>query len=212
MREIVGVVGDVKHYGLNAESRREMYVPYLQRPRHSMTLVVRARSEPIPLAQAVREAVRKVDKDQPVFNIRTLENLLSNSVSRPRFSGLLLTIFSAVGLVLAAIGIYGVISYSVSHRTHEIGIRMALGAVRSDVMKMVLRQGLRLTLAGLAVGIVAAFTLTRIISNLLYGVSPTDPLTFVGVSLLLAGVALVACYIPARRATRIDLMEALRYE
>jgi len=211
-REVVGVVGDVKHYGLATEPRREMYVPYLQRPRHSMTLVVRARSDPINLAKVVHYAVRKVDKDQPVFNTRTMEDILSNSISRPRFSMLFLAIFSAVGLCLAAIGTYGVISYSVSQRTHEIGIRIALGARTSDVLKMVMQQVLKLTLIGLGIGIAAAFALTRVISSMLYNISPTDPVTFVCVSLFLAGVTLLASYIPARRATKVDPMVALKYE
>jgi putative ABC transport system permease protein len=210
---IVGVVKDVRQFQLNAEPKPQMYMPYEQPtffvPSH---LVIRTNVEPLSLASAVRGAVWGIDKDQPVSNISTMEDVLSESVARQRFSMLLLAIFAAVALVLAAVGLYGVMSYSVAQRTHEIGIRMALGAQRSDVLKMVVGQGLKLVLIGVVLGLVASFVLTRVMTSLLYGVSATDPTTFLSISLVLISVAMLASYLPARRATKVDPMIALRYE
>jgi predicted permease len=211
--EIVGVIGDVKHRSLDKEVNPECYVPYLYVPDPYMTLVVRTKStDPTTLNAALRDAVRQVDKDQPVVDIQTMNQVLARSVATRRFNMLLLGIFAGIALALAAVGIFGVMNYSVTQRTHEIGIRMALGAQTSDVLKMIVGQGMILTLIGVAVGLTAAFILTRVMSGLLYGVSATDPLTFAGVAALLSAVALLACYIPARRATKVDPMVALRYE
>jgi putative ABC transport system permease protein len=174
--------------------------------------VVRANFDPLSLATTVRQTVWEIDKDQPVSDISSMEEIVSDSVARQRFSMLLLGVFAGLALVLAAVGIYGVMSYSVAQRTREIGIRMALGAQRSDVLKMTVGQGLRLVFTGVAIGLAAAFVLTRVMATLLFGVSPTDPLTFVSISIVLIGVAVLASYIPALRATRVDPMFALRYE
>jgi putative ABC transport system permease protein len=210
--EIVGVVGDVKHEGLDKEVRAMAYWPHPQLPYPFMNLVIRTQSDPAGLVAAVEREVQAIDKDQPITDVHTMEELLSESVSRTRFSTFLLSIFAAVALVLAAVGIYGVMAYAVTQRTHEIGIRMALGAQASDVLKMVVGQGMILALIGVGVGLIAALALTRVISSLLYGVSATDPVTFGAIALLLAGVALVACLIPARKAAKVDPMVALRYE
>ena len=211
--EIVGVVGDVRHKSLDVEGGAEFYHSYLQTPERSMSLVVRAATDdPTSIASELRSAVQQVDKDQPISNIMTMEQLLAESVAQRRFNMLLLGIFSAVALLLAGVGIFGVMNYSVTQRTHEIGIRMALGAQASDVLKMVVGQGMALALVGVCVGVASSFILTRIMSNLLFGVSATDPVTFAGVSLLLTLIALLSCYIPARRATKVDPMIALRYE
>ena len=210
---IIGMVKDVRQFELTAEPRLQMYLPYEQIPSFPpYHLAVRTNVEPLSVATAVRRTVWDIDKDQPVSNIRTMENVVSESVSRQRFSTLLLGLFAAVALVLAAVGIYGVISYSVAQRTREIGIRMALGAQSRDVLKQVIGQGVKLALAGVVVGMIGAFALTRLMRSLLFGVSVTDPLTFVGLSLLLIVVALVACWIPAQRATKVDPLLALRYE
>ena len=209
---IVGVVGDVKHGSLDEPETPQLYVPYAQRPFIFATLVVRTQPEPMSLANAVRGAVWSVDKDQPVWKVRTLESLVDRSANQNRFVMLLLIIFSALALVLAAIGIYGVISYSVSQRTQEIGVRLALGAQRGDIYRLVVGQGLTLTLIGVAAGLGASWGLTRFLSDLLFGVSSTDAVTFAGISILLTGVAWLACYLPARRATQVDPMIALRYE
>ena len=178
-----------------------------------MSLVVRTVSDdPMSIASSIRSAVEQVDQDQPLSNIQTMDQLLADSVARNRFNMLLLGIFASVALILAGVGIFGVMNYSVTQRTHEIGIRMALGAQAGDVLKMVVGQGMVLAFIGVALGLGAAFIMTRVMSNLLFGVSSTDPLTFAGVSLLLTVIALLACYIPARRATKVDPMIALRYE
>ncbi|MEK6410064.1 MAG: ABC transporter permease, partial [Acidobacteriota bacterium] len=210
--EIVGVVADVKHFGLDSQSRTELYVPCSIDPWPFMTIVVRGGSGSAGLANAMRNEVWAVDKDLPVPDIKTMEQLLSDSVARRRFNMLLLGIFGGVALVLAAVGIYGVMSYSVTQRTHEIGIRMALGARQSDVLKLVVGQGMALALVGVGIGLAAAFALTRVLTSLLFAVDATDPATFVIISILLAGVALAACLAPARRAMKVDPMTALRYE
>jgi putative ABC transport system permease protein len=213
--EVVGVVGDIKYSGLDATPEMVLYEPCKQSAWSSMYLVVRTSSNlknPATLASAVQNAVWSLDKDLPVAHVRTMEQLLSESVAQPRFHTVLLEIFALVALTLAAVGIYGVLAYSVSQRRNEIGIRMALGARPGDVLWLVVGQGVLLTLIGVAIGVTGALALTRFLSTLLYEVRATDPVTFVLVTLLLAFVALLACYIPARRALRVDPMKALRYE
>jgi putative ABC transport system permease protein len=212
-RQIVGVVGDVRRKGLDANVQPEMYFSYLQRPERRMNLVIRTEArDATQLMPVVRAEIKAFDPNQIIWRTQTVEQLLGTSVAPRRFNMLLLGIFAGVALVLAAVGLYGVMSYSVSWRTHEIGIRMALGAKRADVLRMVVRQGMVMTLIGLALGLVGAFALSRVLVGLLYGVSPHDPLTIAGVSIVLLVVALLACLIPARRATRVDPMIALRTE
>ena len=211
-REVVGVVGDIKRFGLDSSDDFATYVPYAQQPWTNMLIVARATSDPTSLAVAIKGAVQEVDKDQPIHNITTLEKVVANSTSQRRFNLLLLGVFASVALILAAVGIYGVMSYSVTQRTHEIGIRMALGATPTDVLRLIVGQGLTLALIGVSIGIGAAFAVTQVLESLLYGVSATDPMTFAGTALLLGAVALAASFIPARRATKVDPMVALRYE
>ncbi|HSB12527.1 MAG TPA: ABC transporter permease [Blastocatellia bacterium] len=221
--QIVGVVGHVKHWGLDADPKQriqyQLYMPMMQLPDPYLvlmaqfsTLVARTSTEPLSLAAAVKDQVQAIDRDQPVNNIRTMDQAISTTMSQRRFSLLLLGIFAGVALVLAAVGIYGVISYSVTQRTHEIGIRLALGSPTTGVLGMIVRQGMRLVGIGLAVGVISALLLTRLMSSLLYGVSSTDPLTYCAIALVLAAVALGACLVPARRAMKVDPIVALRYE
>jgi putative ABC transport system permease protein len=211
---IVGVVSDVKRYGLEAESQPEVYSPYRQFPYWdpSMSLAVRAAGDPLKLAPAVRRQVRELEANQPIFDVMTIEQRLTELVAPRRFQMLLFGIFAAVALVIATVGIYGIISYAVSQRTHEIGIRMALGARGADVLRMVIWRGLSLTLVGVALGLTAALALTRVMKSLLFNVSATDPATFALIALLLVGVTLIASYIPAQRATKVDPLQALRHE
>jgi putative ABC transport system permease protein len=209
---VVGIVKDVRQFDLVTEPKPQMYLPYTQveffEPR---ALIIRTNFDPLSLARTVRQTVWEIDKDQPVSDISSMEEIVSDSVARQRFSMLLLGVFAGLALVLAAVGIYSVMSYSVAQRTREIGIRMALGAQRSDVLKMTVAHGLRLVLTGMAIGLAAASVLTRLMSTLLFGISPTDPLTFISISIVLVSVAVLASYIPALRATRVDPMFALRY-
>ena len=207
---IIGVVGDVKDTGVNDEQAAEIYLPYLQNPSSLMNLLVRSTSDPLRLVPAVRRQVLAVDVDQPVYNINTMENVFSQSIAAPQVIASLLTIFGAVALLLAAIGVYSVMSYSVAQRTHEVGVRMALGAQQQHVLRMILGNGLRLVLVGVGFGVMVALGVTRVISNLLFGVSATDPEIFIGVPLLLMAVAMLATYFPARRALRVDPIVALR--
>jgi putative ABC transport system permease protein len=210
--EIVGVVADVRNLELNAEPTPEIYTSYLQDPFANMSYVVRSEVEPESLVPAVREAVRQVDKAQPVADVREMEQLVSDASAQPRFNSLLLGIFASLALLLAAAGIYGVMSYAVTQRTHEIGVRVALGAQARDVLRLIIGHGLRLTFIGLALGLLCAMLMTRVMASLLYGVKPTDPWTFIMGAVIFIAVALVACYVPARRATKIDPLIALRYE
>jgi putative ABC transport system permease protein len=209
---IVGVVAGTKLYGLANPARLEVYLPFRQEPRNDMYLILRSAVEPASLTSSVRAAVAAIDKDQPVFSVITMRELVDKSVSTPHLTLVLLGLFSGLALVLAAIGIYGVISYSVQQRTHEIGIRMALGAQRSSVLRLVVGQGVKLAAVGIVIGIAAALGLMRLITSLLFGVSASDPLTFTAAAMVLLVVAVAACYIPARRAIAIDPMNALRYE
>jgi putative ABC transport system permease protein len=211
--QVVGVVKDVRQFELNAEPRPQMYLTYRQAGFFdSRDLVVKTDVDPASMAATVRKAVWEIDKDQPVSNIQTMDEILADSIARQRFSMLLLAIFAAVALVLAGVGIYGVMSYSVAQRTHEIGIRMALGAQTGAVLKLAVGYGMKLVIAGIAIGLIAAFALTRVMSTLLFGVTATDPTTFTLISLLLIAVAVLASYVPARRATRVNPIIALRYE
>jgi putative ABC transport system permease protein len=210
--EIVGVVGDVKAGGLESETRPMIYWPYPQFPTIFNNLVVRTDDDPSGVVAAVKSRIWSVDRELPVTRIATMESVLANSVAPRRFNMMLLGLFAAVALALAAVGIYGVISYMVSQRTHEIGIRLALGAKNGDVFRLVIGQGMSLALAGVGLGLMAAFGLTRLMSGLLFGVSPTDGATYIVIAVLLTGVALAACLVPARRAIKVDPMVALRYE
>jgi putative ABC transport system permease protein len=212
MREIVGVVGNVKNRGLNVESRPTYYVPHSQTPFNQMAIVVKSSGDPAGMIGAARNEVNAMDRELPVFNAKTMDDYLAASVASPRFNTTLLGIFAAVALILTIVGLYGVMSYSVAQRTNEIGIRMALGAQTRDVLRLIVSQGFRLVLLGLAIGLAGAFAVTRIIASLLFGVSTKDPFTFAAAAMLLALVALVACYIPARRATRVDPIKALHYQ
>jgi putative ABC transport system permease protein len=210
--EIVGVVGDVKTNGLDEVTGPMIYWPNYQFPQLFNSLVVRSDADPMSLVAAVKSAVWSVDRNQTVSEIKSMDQVLADSLARRRLYMLLLGVFAAAALLLAAVGIYGVMAYSVSQRTHEIGVRLALGAERRDVLRLMLRQGMGVTMIGVAIGLAAAFGLTRLMSTLLYGVSASDPATFAGVAILLFAIALVACHIPARRAMRVDPMVALRYE
>jgi predicted permease len=216
---VVGVVNDTKPVGLDAESQFEIYVPYVQAPDRGLTLygrrlnfIVRSSSDPVDLAASIRSLAMSIDEYQPISDIKPMEQLVTESVARPLFHTMLFAIFGSLALVLAAIGIFGVIAYTVTQRTHEIGIRMALGAQAGDVFRLVMRQGLALALAGIAAGLPGAYALTRLMSTLLFEVSATDSVTFVSIPLLMVAVALLACWIPARRATKVDPLSALRRE
>jgi predicted permease len=211
-REIVGIVGHVKHRGLEGESRVQYYIPHSQAQNSFMSLVVRTNADPASLTGVVRGAISQLDKDLPVFRVRTMEQYVIDSTAQRRFAMTLVGIFAAVALALAGVGLYGVLSYSITQRSHEIGIRMALGAQVRDVLRLVIGQGMLLALAGVVLGSAAAFLLTRLMANLLFEVTPSDPLTFVTIVFLLTLVALLACFVPARRATKVDPIEALRYE
>ncbi|HKP81768.1 MAG TPA: ABC transporter permease [Pyrinomonadaceae bacterium] len=209
---VVGVVGDAKHFLVEEEQRPQLYAPFSQDPGIFATLVMRTSVEPMSLAEQVRQAVWKVDPDQPMWKIRTVESLIDRSVADRKFLMALMGIFAGLALVLTVLGLYGVITYLVNQRTQEIGIRMALGAQVGHILKMVLKQGMLLVLIGVALGLGASWILTRWLASLLFQVSATDPIAFIGISLLLIAVALLACYLPARRATRVDPLKALRYE
>ena len=212
LREIVGITQDVRYFGRDDELRGLVYVPHTQDSWRSMVLAVRTSGDPTGFTDEIRKAISAFDKDLAVSRVQTMTKIMDDSVAGPRFNMMLLAVFAGVAMVLAAVGIYGILSYAVAQRTHEIGVRMALGARAMDVLKLVVGQGLKLTLAGVAIGLGAAFAITRVMESLLYEVSATDPLTFAVIALLLAGVALVASFIPARRATKVDPMVALRYE
>ncbi len=210
--EIVGLVGDVKHHGLDSTPRPTIYWPHPELVYNSMTLVVRSETDPIPLTRSIRAIVQSLDPDLPVSEVRTMEQWMSDNVAQARFNTLLLGIFSAVALLLAVIGIYGVMSATITERTHDIGVRMALGATPRDIWRHTLAAGAIITLAGVSAGLAASLMLTRLLASLLYEVKPGDPATFALVTIVLASVALLACYLPARRALRVDPMIALRYE
>jgi putative ABC transport system permease protein len=209
---IVGVSGDVKRLGLDTNAKPEVYLPYLQVASPSMSVVVRSNLDPSNLAAAMKSQIQMIDKDLPLDEAKTMEELLAESNSGRRFNMLLLSLFAGVALLLAIVGIYGVMSYTVAQRTKEIGIRVAIGAQASDVFRMVMGHGMMLALIGIVFGLAAAYGVTRLMASMLFGVEPTDPTTFIGIALLLGVVAFVACYIPGRRATKVDPLVALRYE
>jgi putative ABC transport system permease protein len=210
--EIVGIVGDVKAYGPSEAPPAIVYLPFDQAPLTDVSLLVRSSAAPSLIISGARAAIREVDPDLPIFDVKTMTEALSESVAQPRFYAVLLGSFAAIALIIAALGIYGVISYAVSQRTRELGIRIALGAQRERVVRLVIGQGLALTLVGIFIGIAGAFALTRLIASLLFGVAPADPLTFAVVGLLFVAVACIASYLPARRAAAVDPIIAMRAE
>jgi putative ABC transport system permease protein len=209
---VVGVVGDVRHEGLHEAAGPHVYLSLLQVPWPTLKVALRSNLTPMALQAALRREVQAIDPQQPISEVKTMSEIMAHSVASRRLTLSLFSLFAIVALMLTAVGIYGVIAYTVSQRTREIGIRLALGAQQRNVLKLVVGQGLRLALIGVVIGLVAAFALTRLMSNLLYGVTPTDPVTFAVIALLLTAVALLACYLPARRAAKVDPMVALRYE
>jgi putative ABC transport system permease protein len=211
-RTIVGVVSDVSQYALDKKAPMQIYLPHAQFPTSFNTIVVKTDNQSVAMTNAIRNEILAVDKDQAVFNVTTLEQLLGESILLRRFFMLLLVGFASLALVLAAVGIYGVMSYVVTQRTPEIGLRMALGAQVGDVLKLIVGNGMKLALVGISLGLAGAFAVTRLLAKLLFGVTATDAGTFAVVSLVLAAVVLLACYIPARRASKVDPLVALRYE
>jgi putative ABC transport system permease protein len=212
-RTIVGVVGNVKQESITADIAPEIYLPFSQEPMNGMTLFLRTNGGNLAdLARALRSEVLAIDKNQPVYDVKTLDQRVVETISASRSLMFLFSGFASLAMVLAVVGIYGIVSYSVSQRTREIGIRMALGARAGDVLRLILKNGMTLVLAGIVIGVAGALALTRFLATLLFGVTPTDALTFVLVSLVLIAVALIACLVPARRATKVDPLEALRYE
>lgn len=209
---VSGVVGDVRSLGLAADVKPEMYLPYTQRPTYTMTLVARTDIDPNNAIPQIRKEVQSLSSSQPIYNVRTMSKVIDSSLAERRFSMVLLTVLAFIALLLATVALFGVTYYSVTQRTREIGIRMALGARQGNVLKMIVMQGLKLTVLGTVIGLLTALALTRVLTTMLYNVSATDPLTFAGVALLLAFVALLASYLPARKATKIDPNQALRYE
>jgi putative ABC transport system permease protein len=211
-REIIGVVSNVRHFSLRKEPVPEMYVPYLQRPQSSMTLVCHLTSEQPGVIAEVRKAVFSVDKDQPVYDVKMMDRVVSDSLTSSRVIMLLLGIFAALAVMLAAVGIYGVMNYSVIQRTRELGIRQALGASRSRLLGMVIWQGARAAIVGITIGAVGAYAVKQVIVTQLFGVEASDPLTYMTAITLLLVIVMVASYIPARRAAKVDPMIALRHE
>jgi putative ABC transport system permease protein len=211
-REVVGIVGDVKQYGPDKPTSMALYLPLPQYPVSFMTLVVRTQGDPGAMAGALKQVVQSLDPDQVPTDVMTMEQVMADSIQTRRFSMILLGAFAALSLTLAAIGIYGVMSYAVAQRTHELGIRMALGARASNVLALIFRSAVALTLTGVAIGSIGVFTVTRLMKSLLFDTAPTDLTTFFLVSVGLIMVALIACYLPARRATRVDPLVALRNE
>jgi putative ABC transport system permease protein len=211
--EIIGVVRHTSHLTRDAPPIEEVYTPFLQAPLwNKLALTIRTTSAPLALAQPIQQLVHSMDKDEPVADIRTMDEVARASVATPKFRAVLLGSFGFVALLLGAIGLYGVMSYSVAQRTREVGVRMALGASQSQVIGLMLREGLGITFAGLAIGIIGARALVHLLSSMLYGVHPTDPLTFAAVSVFLGAVSLIANCLPARRAAKVDPLVALRYE
>jgi putative ABC transport system permease protein len=209
---VVGVVGDIRHEGLDKQVTLQVYAPFLQFAQTSMMLVVHTTGDPLSIASAARGQIQSIDKEAPVYEVETMGHRMSNSVAPRRFNLLLLGTLAFLALSLSAVGVYGVIAYAASQRTQEIGIRMALGARGGDVLRMLIGQGMIQIGIGIVFGLIGAWALTRLMKSLLFGVTATDPLTFIGVAVLLTLVALLACYLPARRAARIDPMQALRCE
>jgi predicted permease len=210
MREVIGVVGDIKRKGLTADADPEYFLPYSQAMITNPFLTIRTSGNPATIENALRAAVQEMDKSVPVYQVSTLEDYVSKSVAQPRFQTLLLSCFAAIALMLSAIGLYGLLSYMVVQRTLEIGLRMALGAQRADVLRMIVRRGLTLALIGLGAGLAISAMMTRLLSGMLYGIRPSDPTTFVAMTAILLLVSLVASSVPASRAARLDPMETLR--
>jgi putative ABC transport system permease protein len=209
---VVGIVGNIKSDGFDQPDQPHLYHPIFQNPAYAMAIYLRTDVDPSTVTQSVREQVRSLDRDLPVFGQTTMAQVAAESVSRRRFAMQVVGLFGILALLLAAVGIYGVIAYSVTQRTREIGIRVALGASKSAILRWVLKQGMMLTIAGVVIGLVGAYVLTRLLRSLLFGVGPTDIVTYGVLAALLTLVALIACYVPARRATKVDPLVALRYE